>query len=600
MAYEFFYEGTPYGLEPSSDKVYTGFQLPAGSIGAPTSIQTANQIQEVSNLLNTGMKPVEVSALQPETFEMIPKQHLKEIDRQAKLVGASISMHGPVIEPSGFTQQGWSEQNRELAERQLTDVAIRSHEMSPDKPMPITIHASMVPGTEKMPIDMFKEEELTPEEKEMRVIPTQMIAANQETGEIRPLRREKMYFPGIPEGKIETPKERLDILNNSLWSQQLSQIALYKKEADDILRRVREKENETKAIQQMLAHGNDANGNPLSDEQKAQLQETFNQNNSEIQTEASKANLFLTDVAASFRNVYEEAVKYAGSGAKENLVDISNTWKKGGNISEILDKSLIKMQEIPTPRLYKPIEDFAIDKASKTFANVAWEAYDKFGDKAPIISIENPPYGLAISTAGDLRKLIKESREKFVEKAVKEGMSETKAEKAAEAMIGATWDTAHISMMRKQGFEKEELVKEAEKIAPFVKHVHLNDNFGFSHTDLPPGMGSVPIKKILDKFKKEGFEGRHIFEGAQFFQHFKTAPHAMVLEAMSSPLYSVVANPTWTQTYGTTGAYAMGYTGAILPEQNFSTYGAGFSGLPAELGGQIPGKQSRFGGTPMA
>ena len=141
------------------------------------------------------------------------------------------------------------------------------------------------------------------------------------------------------------------------------------------------------------------------------------------------------------------------------------------------------------------------------------------------------------------------------------------------------------------------MVKQAETIAPYVKHVHLNDNFGYTHTDLPPGMGDLPIKEIMEKFKEKDFKGKHIFEGGNFFQHFKTAPHAMVLEAMGSPLYSMQAQPSWTNVYGTMGTYSGGY-GPFLPTQHFSTYGAGFSGLPQELGGQVSGAQSRFAGTP--
>jgi hypothetical protein len=47
------------------------------------------------------------------------------------------------------------------------------------------------------------------------------------------------------------------------------------------------------------------------------------------------------------------------------------------------------------------------------------------------------------------------------------------------------------------------------------------------------------------------------------------------------------------------GAYFSGY-GATLPEQHFSMYGGGFSSLPTELGGQVPGTGGRrFAGTPM-
>ena len=59
--------------------------------------------------------------------------------------------------------------------------------------------------------------------------------------------------------------------------------------------------------------------------------------------------------------------------------------------------------------------------------------------------------------------------------------------------------------------------------------------------------------------------------------------------------------PTWTQLYGqgTPGGYFAGY-GAINPEIHHSLYGTGFSALPMELGGQIPGKESQSTGAPMS
>jgi hypothetical protein len=81
-------------------------------------------------------------------------------------------------------------------------------------------------------------------------------------------------------------------------------------------------------------------------------------------------------------------------------------------------------------------------------------------------------------------------------------------------------------------------------------------------------------------------------------QHFKVSPTQYVLEAMGSPLYSMMAQPYWNQMKAVQGSYFAGY-GTTLPEQHFSIYGAGFSGLPTELGGQIPGKGSRLTGTPM-
>ena len=55
----------------------------------------------------------------------------------------------------------------------------------------------------------------------------------------------------------------------------------------------------------------------------------------------------------------------------------------------------------------------------------------------------------------------------------------------------------------------------------------------------------------------------------------------------------------WTQVYVTPGGYFAGY-GTMLPDSHFQSYGAGFTSLPTELGGQMAGKDSRFSGTPMA
>ncbi len=155
----------------------------------------------------------------------------------------------------------------------------------------------------------------------------------------------------------------------------------------------------------------------------------------------------------------------------------------------------------------------------------------------------------------------------------------------------------HINLLRKGGFGKEKIIEETKKIAPYVKHVHLTDNFGFADTHLPIGMGEVPTKEMMKELEKAGYSGKHIVEAGGFVAQFKTSPHPYVLEALGSPLYSAYMQPFWNQARGTYGSYSAGY-GTMLPEQHFSMYGAGFSTLPTELGGQLPGKQSRFSGTP--
>ena len=42
--------------------------------------------------------------------------------RLSEITGSKVSMHAPIIDASGFTQQGWSEQNRVAAEKQFNSV----------------------------------------------------------------------------------------------------------------------------------------------------------------------------------------------------------------------------------------------------------------------------------------------------------------------------------------------------------------------------------------------------------------------------------------------------------------------------------------------
>mgnify|MGYP001606456350 FL=1 len=151
-------------------------------------------------------------------------------------------------------------------------------------------------------------------------------------------------------------------------------------------------------------------------------------------------------------------------------------------------------------------------------------------------------------------------------------------------------------MLRKQGFSEKQLVEEAKQVAGMVKHVHFNDNLGTTHTDLPPGMGNVPIKEIMSELEKKGFKGLKIFEGGNFVQHFKVSPFPYLLEGVGPAMQGTIA-PYWNQISGIQGAYSTGF-GTYLPDQHFNMYGSGFSGLPQELGGQVSNRQSRFSGTP--
>jgi len=304
------------------------------------------------------------------------------------------------------------------------------------------------------------------------------------------------------------------------------------------------------------------------------------------------------------------AYKEADEKDRQKLNDFANKIKdkitsgiegnpeKMQEFAEVIQDGIKVLNGITTPNILKPMKEFVMDKSSTTFGNVAFKAWKEFGDKAPIVSIENPPAGGGLSRAEDLKELVEKSREKFVKAAMENGYGKGEAQDAAKKVIGVTWDVGHINMLKKYGYSDKDIIKQSEIIAPFVKHVHLSDNFGMEHTELPMGMGNVPTKEIMEKLGKEGFSGKKVIEAFQWWQHFKTPPLVPTMEAFGSPLYPMLNQPSWNQVANTYGSY-FAFPSAYLPETHFSLYGGGFSNLPQELGGQMPGKQNRLTGTPM-
>jgi len=576
------YQGGYSSLKPDYGDIFTGYRTSAGSLGLTTDPRSANILQEASSKLRTGVKQIEISAVSPEIFESIPNQQLKEVNRLSKLTGVDISVHAPIIEASGISNQGFSESSRESAERQMMSAVERSHEINPDGSSPVTFHSSAVlPAPEIVK---------TKEGKEIG----KMIVINQETNEIRAVKKEDKIYPG--EGKVtRNVEQELDTLNNSEWINGITNLEFYKKEADEVI---------SKALIPLV---------PILEKQEKGEKIEFTQKQKIAFEQMQKADVFLNNVEAAFNTIYNKAYKYSDDKSRKELDRISESWIKSSekmkekatklNLpllkSKQLDEALGNIRKITAPEVYKPLTEFAQDKTAQTFANIAFDSYKKFTDKAPIISIENPPAGTAFSTGKELKKIVEESRKKFVERAVKEGMPESQAKFQAERLIGVTWDVGHINMLRKQGYEEKDIVKETEKVAPLVKHIHLSDNFGFEHTELPMGMGNVPVKEIMEKLGKKGFEAKKIIEAGNWWQHFKNPPVKETLEAMGSPIYSMQMQPYWNQSLGFQQGYFGGY-GQMLPQVNYETFGAGFSQLSTELGGQRPGAQgSRMSNRPM-
>lgn len=587
MAYENFYNGTYNREWLLYGESRPGYLSSFSRLGSPTSITTANQIAEVTSRLNEGLRVVEVGTVSPEIFETIPKEQFKEINRLTKLVGAEATVHAPIIDPAGFTQDGWSESQRQAAERRLISVIERAQEINPAGNVPITIHATVgVPSTHIPTKKGPSDEEVIP-------------IMNQETGQITATRLTKKYNPLTKEEVILSPKEQMEEDNRRRWHNFLSSFAYENIRATDFL------EGSVPALSPViedLAKGK-IKEEQLSPEQQRALVE--------LRTgQAMYENLFL-GLKQSFNDairlwpkefieknskVIFELKKRLGEFESSNLIEVSplDATKKFNECFSLFN-DLIKKQ---APQIYVPVDDFAREKSKETITNIALYAFKKFGEKAPIISLENIFPGTVFARGKDLADLIKASREAFIEKAKREGIDEEKAKQFAEKLIGATWDVGHINILRKYGFEKEDIVKETKEIAPFVKHVHLTDNFGFSDSHLPPGLGEVPIKGILKELEKQGYSGKEIVEAGAFVEHFKSSPLPYILEALESPLYSMQMQPFWSQAYGIPQGYWGGY-GLMLPEQHMGIYGSGFASLPLELGGSVRSQGQRFSGTPM-
>jgi sugar phosphate isomerase/epimerase len=568
------YQGGYSSFSPKYGDVFTGYRTAASGISLATDPRTANVLQETAAKLATGVKKIEISTTQPDIFESIPKQHFAEVRRLSKLTGIDVSMHAPIVEASGISRDGFSEENREGVQRQMLDVVEKSHELNPNGNIPVTFHSSAM-----IPQPVLAKGKKTPSE---------VFVINSETGSVNRIPLEESHLTD------EKPdiKQELKRINERSWQNSISHLSYN-------LERGSELAAHYGTIAQ-IAEIEKKGERELSPEEK-RARATFN-----------TATAFLNDSYRELKEIYETAYRNAPEerktldelkkriGEKIKQVEKNPSETKAIQLrQEIIEDGLETLNKISSPEIFKPLDDFAKGKTTETFANVAFDSYKKFGDKSPIISIENPPAGGAFSTAEELRDVVEEARKKFVEKAMKSGMSKSQAEKAAEKTIGVTWDVGHINMLRKYGYGKEDLIKQAEIVAPLVKHVHLSDNFGFEHTELPMGMGNVPIKEILEQLGKEGFEGAKVIEAGNWWQHFKTPPVKETLEAFGSPIYSMEMAPYWNQALGFEQSY-YGGQGPTLPQVNYETFGGGFSQLPTELGGQRPGAQGgRMSGKPM-
>jgi len=625
-----FYGGSLAGI----DEQYGGpidRSIPTRSIALTTNPQTANQLREVMNQLNTGARAVEINLLTPQVSEAIPNQHLDEIKRLSKLVGTELNVHGVLVEPTGISDQGrWDENKRVQAERQMWNAMEQAHRISPDRNVVVTFHSS-----NGLPEPETRERVQDPVTGKWSEVITNMAVADELNGNFGalPEKIKANYFTD----QRPTAINEIERYNEQRWSQQIANTNIELNRLTPLIEEYDKSSKSNKEVTKSLELFKIARTDPEQYRSMIEIEEKKDKPfSTELKQQVQQLNYaesLTKDAYTSFQKLFNDAYATADLTIKyerfaktdeqkkeleqalkdkerlEKLKDeiapltkkIANDPTKIFELAEQVQKGMQTLGSLHVPKMIRPLREFALDKSSDTFSNLALQAYQKYTENAPIISIENPPVGMGMSRAQDIRELIELSQEKFAEKLQREeGFSEEKAKIQAKKLIGATWDVGHINMLKKRGYTDKDIIAETEHIAKHVKNIHMSDNFGLDHTELPMGMGNVPMQGHLAELKeahgKKLDEIKKIVETGHWYTHFKTTPFAETISQFGSPMYGMNMTPYWNQGHQQVGGYYAGY--GLNPDTHHSIYGAGFSNLPTELGGQIQGK-SRLSGAPI-
>ena len=241
-------------------------------------------------------------------------------------------------------------------------------------------------------------------------------------------------------------------------------------------------------------------------------------------------------------------------------------------------------QEYKEKLLSSSLSDYGMQKTNESVAELAIEAArvtkNKKLNKSIFIAPENLWGGSYGSHPQDLKNIIKDSRNKFVEFATKDNiiingkevkntfkkqlekihgkkLSDREAKKYAKDHIKATFDIGHANIWRKyfDGSEKEFkqwLGKEVKELTDegIIGHVHVSDNFGYNDEHLPPGAGNAPIKEFMTHLEKSDYKGAVIIEPGSTDDKFPNFLNAMY--DLETPVYRLHGDKTtaWTDVQG--------------------------------------------------
>ena len=591
-------------------------------LGAATLMEPLQALQNVQTLPASGIQNVELSVIDPHQWEYIPKEKFDEMRRLAELNIRSfvkegkpspITIHSPLrgLSPEGFDAQAgrWNEEKRQKDEAFFKDVVNKAVQLGPS--VPVTIHGSAI----EAPSMLAKFDPNTGKFKQLEW----MNVVDPESGQLQHIKRETVHYPT---GDVtHEPMDRLNTRNVNFWDEQVrgmnavfSEIARLEQQAQWLASQGRTEESNR--IQHQI--------NIMSHNYAEHTSAVFDRGVKALEV-AKQSSFFNKDEKQHYEKILGQFRQFQNEfkGRREEAP---------AHAAEFLSKlhqNILQGKE-PAPPVYVPWEDFAREKASTTFANLAMHSIDvarnpkKFGldakplkaEQAPVIAVENVLPEGAFGTGETLRQVIVESRKKFEAEAPKRlGISQSEAKKLGDKLIGATWDIGHINMYRKYltsfGYNEEQIKKkiaeENKAIMKDIRHIQVSDNFGFDDAHMAPGMGNVPIKEFMQQVAAEkSLAGvRTIIEHGSHVTTWRENPTLHNLRYFNTPVYGFQNAPTWNEVGGSyfmgSGGYSPGY-GTILPPWHFAEYGSGFAQIPTALGAPLPGQQqaSRFSGAPVS
>ena len=410
VGYENFYNGgissmsSSYGLDNRS---FTGYRMNAAGLGFPGSVQTANQLGEAVNAIKQGVKAFEVTLGQAGSgqagpAEQVPIQHFDEMRALLKISGVSPSVHAPFdLDPSGIGQQGFEESNRVENERRLFAVLEKASKLKDEGNVPVVFHSSGgLPATEYRPGDEKKGEERW----HVREIPL----VNRETGQVvtkvKEERKIELFNPQDFEkgGTMQNPLEDINRVNRSIWNQTMTELAQQKKMGDEVL-------GSSSALLADMANVK------VTKENQGEILQSLEPGQRAAYNRMADAEIFIHNAQMKLNSAIETAYKYGSGDQKKEIKELAENFNKGYREAAgtflmpiknkaLLDQSIMRLEQITegkrdprtgeikgdVPQIVMPVEDFAREKASETFSNLALKSYNTLGgEKAPIIAVEN-------------------------------------------------------------------------------------------------------------------------------------------------------------------------------------------------------------------